>query len=168
MFEYSRKKMFEVERLAKMASAANQEPFYIPRQVVSSTGPFTGDVNIGPSDINKYMWKDIVDLMLVELMELKIKYKYLISVCVVDMFGTDEVEMFRTKKFLDEERESGDLKPCGPALKKPCKSVPGKVSEGLKKLADPKFDWSADCGDELSYDEWVVFTARKLIKHMEV
>lgn len=33
--------------------------------------------------------------------------------------------------------------------------------QALAKLANPDFDWSADCKGSMSYDEWVVFTAAK-------
>jgi hypothetical protein len=35
--------------------------------------------------------------------------------------------------------------------------------EMVEKLADINFDWSADCNDKLSYDEWVVTTAQSIL-----
>jgi uncharacterized phage-like protein YoqJ len=37
------------------------------------------------------------------------------------------------------------------------------IEEALEKLANEEFDWSADCGGQLPYDEWVVHTAQKAL-----
>jgi len=42
-------------------------------------------------------------------------------------------------------------------------SAPSDAHEALKKLSDPDFDWSKDCEGQLSYDEWVVNTAKKAL-----
>lgn len=37
------------------------------------------------------------------------------------------------------------------------------IEEALKKLSNEEFDWSADCGDQLPYDEWVVHIAQEAL-----
>lgn len=42
-----------------------------------------------------------------------------------------------------------------------------KVRAALESLSDSEFDWSADCGGQLPYDEWVLHKAQEALRELD-
>ena len=67
-----------------------------------------------------------------------------------------------------EQHELSDLQECGLIYKDaisaapPCEDLE-TVRAALEALADSEFDWSDDCGGQLSYDEWVLHMAQQAL-----